>query len=283
MENMKKLRCPICNAKVTGGKCPFCKITEEQILYASNTKAKKEVNKKKVYSSTLKPIDVKKSDMLTLTILYGLLGVGSFFVGKKNRGLYQVISFGVFFVFFVLELLFMMYRIENAVFNLLTDLVLLNFGVCIIMWTLDVCRVIFNRYSYPVVLPNVDKIDVAKEELRLIKEKLDHKNDKYKNVLIKFQNFFKALKNKQKTRKQEKLAKKQDKLTKKQEKLDLEKSKLNDQVENTSNGEDGVEEINSNKVKEKEYLLDEDLGVKITESDDKVTEQREIKKKKNRK
>ena len=79
------------------------------------------------------------------------------------------------------------------------------------------------------------------------------------------------------------MAKKQDKLTKKQEKLDLEKSKLNDQVENTSNGEDGVEEINSNKVKEKEYLLDEDLGVKITESDDKVTEQREIKKKKNRK
>ena len=134
MEKINKLRCPICNAKITGGKCPFCKITDNQIYYASNTKAKKEVNKKKVYNSTFKPIDVKKADMLTITILYGLLGVGSFFVGKKKRGIYQVLSFSVFFVLYLLELIFVAYNLENAVFNLISDLVLLNFGVCIILW-----------------------------------------------------------------------------------------------------------------------------------------------------
>lgn len=284
MENIKKLRCPICNAKVTGGKCPFCKITEEQILYASNTKAKKEVNKKKVYNSTLRPIDVKKSDMLTITLLYGLFGVGSFFVGKKNRGLYQAISFGVFFIFFVLELLFMMHHIENAVFNLFTDLVLLNFGICIIVWTLDVCRVILNRYAYPVVLPDVDKIEVAKEELRLIKEKLDHKNDKYKNVLIKIKNFFISLKLKLKTRKQEKLSRKQEKLSRKQEKLNLEKSKLDNEL-NKSNEDVELKDAQKDiKVHETEVKNEKDLGIEITGSDGVVTEKRVIKNnKKNRK
>lgn len=284
MENIKKLRCPICNAKVTGGRCPFCKITEDQIIYASNTKAKKEVNKKKVYNSTFRPIDVKKSDMLTLTLLYGLFGVGSFFVGKKNRGLYQVISFSVFFVFFVLQLLFMMYHIKNAVFDLFTDLVLLNFGICIIMWTLDVCRVLFNRYAYPVVLPDVEKIDIAKEELRLIKEKLDHKNDKYKKPLIKIKDWFVSLKSKQKTRKQESLTKKQEKLTKKQEKLNLEKLKIENDIEKFNDSNDKSNEINTAENKDEEVKKDIDLGVEITEGNGKVTEKREIKnKKKNRK
>ena len=45
----------------------------------------------------------------------------------------------------------------------------------------------------------VDKSEI-KEELRLIKEKFDHKNDNYKNVLIKIKNFFASLKLKLKTK-----------------------------------------------------------------------------------
>ena len=287
MNDITKLRCPICNAKIKGGKCPYCKITDKQIIYASNKKAKKEVNKKKVYDSTYKPLDVKKSDMVTLTILYGLLGVNSFFVGKKNKGIYQLISAILFFIVCIFSIVFMIMQVENAVFNLFFDLLAINFGISIVMWTLDIFRVCFNKYAYPVVLPDEDKIDVAKEELLLIQEQLNKKNDKYKKPFVKIREIINKIKEKFKSKEEDKLSKKQEKLTKKQQKLDLEKSKLeNEIIKNKENIENKKELEMENKVNSVDEVdrENQDLGVERTEFNGKVTERREIKtNKKNRK
>ena len=182
----------------------------------------------------------------------------------------------------------MFYNFESSIFDLFTDLVLINFGICIIMWTLDIFRVCFNRYAYPVVLPDADKIDLAKEELKVIKEKLDHKNDKYKKPIIKLKKFFDGIKNKLKSNKDDKLAKKQEKLTIKQQKLDLEKSKLESEINKTKDNNQDTsinvdKEINS-KNEEDINPKASDLGIEKSEENGIITEKREIKKsKKNRK
>ena len=78
------MRCPICGAKLKDEKCPYCLITNKQVIYASNKKAKafKKENKEKdnVHTSTIRPKDVNKVKIWLFTVLGGWFGADSFLI-----------------------------------------------------------------------------------------------------------------------------------------------------------------------------------------------------------
>ena len=78
------MRCPICGAKLYAKQiCPYCKITDEQILNASNKKVKeyrKTGNTDMIHYTTVIPKDLSRLKIILYTIFLGLVGVNHYYV-----------------------------------------------------------------------------------------------------------------------------------------------------------------------------------------------------------
>ena len=155
------MNCPICGAKVKNEICPYCEITNKQIIYASNKQAK-EIRKEKkdqskiCYSSTM-PKDVNKVKLWIFLIFGGWFGADSFLTGKYFKGLFCLFSYITIFMVGLLKTLADQYNWgTNAVdtFGALLSLMSIFGVVVFLMWFVGVIQMLTKKYKVPVVLPD---------------------------------------------------------------------------------------------------------------------------------
>ena len=120
------MRCPICGAKLVGKQlCPYCKITDEQILNASNRKVKeyrKTGNKDMIHLTNVVPKDLSKLKIILYTIFFGFVGVNHFYVLRNIRGTYSLVStigcLTIFFLGIAVEISASMQGVYNVLYNI---------------------------------------------------------------------------------------------------------------------------------------------------------------------
>lgn len=163
------MRCPICNAKMReDGCCPYCKISGEQVIFASNKKAKKYMRtgkKNEVYYSSTKPIDVTFLDMIMLTIFTGIFGGHDFYVGKVFKGLFHLIPILLAILTVGLSEININIFKDGGILQLTYELIIAVVGLSIIFWIADIFAVALKYYKYPVVLESIDTIEKRKMKI----------------------------------------------------------------------------------------------------------------------
>lgn len=169
------MKCPQCGYKIKQDACPYCNIKSKEVIFASNKKAKKLLQanmQHDVHYTTKVPTDVSKTKMLLLTVFLGGFGAGNFYIGRRKRGLFTLISFVIGIISSYLRL----YYFDNII--LLRDIASIGafFAVAaVFLWFSDAFAVLINRFDYPVVLAS--DADIKKAE-KQIAEKFYNKIDK---------------------------------------------------------------------------------------------------------
>lgn len=147
------MRCPICGAKMVNKQlCPYCKITDKQVLNASNkkvTKCRKDGNKDFIHFTTIIPKDVNKLKLILFTIFLGLFGVNHLYVKRVIRGWYSIII-DTLFVIFVLINMFVMPN--SGCFNVIYQIIGYAMAINVILWIFDIINVFVKAFRVPVVL-----------------------------------------------------------------------------------------------------------------------------------
>lgn len=150
------MKCPICGCKMKEEfMCPYCKITGTQVKEASNKKAKERIKKKdtkEVYNSTYMPQDVNRTRLLLVTLFGGFVGAQKFYVGKYKMGLFSVFAFAYCFTFYALS--FFIFKDVMAL-KYFADFGYMMYAVVIFVWISDFFKVLFKKFSIPVVLGDV--------------------------------------------------------------------------------------------------------------------------------
>ena len=179
------MRCPICGAKLKNEMCPYCKITNKQVIYASNKKAIELIKEKKadgnVHTSNVMPKDIDKSKVWIFTILGGMFGIDSFYLGKFYKGLYCLLTYIGLYVASFLKILAEtlkngdMYYVFDTIQSLFTVFGVVSF----MMWLVGVINLLTKKYKYPVVLPKeTDAQKMYLDELAENKRKAEEKEAK---------------------------------------------------------------------------------------------------------
>ena len=153
------MRCPICGAGVKNEECPYCKITNKQIMYASNKQAKELIKEHKdkdnVHYSNVTPKDVNRVKVWLFTFLGGWYGADSFLTGKYYKGWFSLITYLALYITTFFKVLAEMYSWgANAyqVFSYLQSFFTI-FGVITFMfWFVGMISLLTKKYKYPVVL-----------------------------------------------------------------------------------------------------------------------------------
>lgn len=171
------MNCPICGAKVKNNICPYCEITNKQIIYASNKQAK-EIRKAKKdqsnihYSSTL-PKDVNKVKLWIFLIFGGWFGADCFLTGKYTKGIFCFVTYIVLIITGTLKTLAEMNNWgANAVdtFGALLSLFSI-FGVAVfLMWFVGIIAMIAKKYKVPVVIPSKELADQMHIEAQIVEQ-----------------------------------------------------------------------------------------------------------------
>mgnify|MGYP003306566201 FL=1 len=154
----RKMECPVCGAKMVDNKiCKYCGVTREQVLTASNEKAKqarKSGNKENICYTTEAPSDINKVKLSLLVVFLGLFGAANFYVGKYTKAWFNLISTSLSFIFSLLLFIFEKVKLPNLeyVFAILLDFVCWFMAVSLIMWAMDIFGIIFKKFKIPVIL-----------------------------------------------------------------------------------------------------------------------------------
>ena len=140
--------------------CKYCKITDEQVINASNKKVKeyrKKDMKDLIHFTTVIPKDVSRLNLIMYTIFLGLLGVNHFYVNRVVRGTYSVLSFSLSIAIFILSLAVPTLR-NYMIFELLFELLFYTLIFNIIMWVGDIINVFIKAFKIPVVLADKESL-----------------------------------------------------------------------------------------------------------------------------
>lgn len=151
------MRCPICGAKMKQEQfCPFCNVTSDQVLGASNKKVKqyrKNGSKDLIYFTNVLPSDVSRLKLILYTIFFGLFGVNHFYVNRPNRAIFSVVTSAGSMLFFILYLLIdFKTKFAENLFSIVYQLIFYGMAVNVIIWILDVFAVLFKTFKVPVVM-----------------------------------------------------------------------------------------------------------------------------------
>lgn len=171
-------RCPRCNFKTPNNmaRCGNCGLNFEKFNNATNAEAKSAFRmgeKERVLHTTKVPSDINKWKFLLVCIFGGWFGLHFFKLGKKWRGLFQILGLlGAFiYSYFIIK------------FNLRTgyagNLVLvcgIIWVASFIIWLSNILSIIFNRFKYPVSLPYSNKVETI-ENVKLSKNNIDKKGE----------------------------------------------------------------------------------------------------------
>lgn len=153
-------RCPRCNFKSSKSVniCPNCQLNYTKFDVATNKSAKqaiREGRKNNVIYRKGCPKDVSKFKLLLLTVFLGFTGAHLYRVGRYKRA----VTYTVFFIIGLVYTIITSY-IEITGYSLIWEVFYLltaGWGAVMLLWIVDIFRVIFNRFKIPVSLPYVEK------------------------------------------------------------------------------------------------------------------------------
>ena len=179
------MRCSICGAKLKNEQCPYCKISNKQVIYASGKKAKELIKEKKaegnVHTSTIMPKDIDKLKVWIFAILGGIFGIDSFYLGRFYKGLYCFLTYVGLYLTSLLKLIADIVSNANMfyVFDLLQSLFTIFGVVSFMMWLVGVINLLTKKYKYLVVLPKEsDAQKMYLDELAENQRKAQEKEEK---------------------------------------------------------------------------------------------------------
>jgi TM2 domain-containing membrane protein YozV len=199
----KNFKCPRCEFKcdLDAIVCPNCGMIFSRLKVATNAEAKRAYKlkeKDRVVLSTSLPCDVDKVKFLLLLIFLGWAGAHNFYVGKKGKGWYSIISLLAYIGAMTINYFVngMFWTGTNFFVYELTEITGLAEVGAIFIWAMDIINYIFHKYKYPISLPLKEKdnnrgIDYEKIEESLKKESLikddekDSKNNENNNDSLK--------------------------------------------------------------------------------------------------
>jgi len=146
-------RCPRCNAKtpVTAKICPNCQLNYEKFDTATNHEAKEAIHADEMDRVLMRkgcPPDIKRWKLLLMVIFLGFMGGHYYYVGRTKMGIF----FTAFFLVGALNAVltsFIGEYLTGEWYQVFTILVLI-WGIVVILWIVDIAKVIFNRFKIPV-------------------------------------------------------------------------------------------------------------------------------------
>ncbi len=138
--------------------CPYCKVTDTQVLGASNKKVKeyrKNGNKDLIHYTTVIPKDLSKLKIILYTIFFGVVGINHYYVNRPVRGTFSMVSAVGSIVMMALYFsIDFSTKFGEAFFALIYQIVFYCMAFNIILWVLDVFAVICKGFKVPVVMPD---------------------------------------------------------------------------------------------------------------------------------
>lgn len=157
------MKCPVCGARLVAKQiCPYCKITDEQILEASNRKVKeyrKTGNKDLICYTNVIPKDVSRLKLILYTIFLGWFGINHLYVLRPVRGIFSIVS-----TVGSLSILFLGIAVEipstgflSSLYVILYNVLFYAMAINVVIWAFDVFAVLFKTFKVPVVLPKKEK------------------------------------------------------------------------------------------------------------------------------
>lgn len=171
-------RCPRCNFKTPNdmARCGNCGLNFEKFNTATNAEAKSAFRigeKERVLHTTKVPSDINKWKFLLLCILGGWFGLHFFKLGKKWRGLFQILGLlGAFiYSYFIIK-----FNLRTGYAGNLILICGIIWVVSFIIWLSNIISIIFNRFKYPVSLPYSNKVETI-ENIKLHKDNVDKKGE----------------------------------------------------------------------------------------------------------
>ncbi len=155
------MKCPKCGCGIRKGAfCPYCKITADEVIFASNVEAKKRIKAKDtedVYTSSYIPFDVSKKKLFFVTFFGGLLGFDAYYLGRYKRAIIQFATIVLAFIMYTLS-----YVLGYTVLRSVTDILGIASCIFLVMWIGNTFRVLMNKATVPVVLPTADELSERK-------------------------------------------------------------------------------------------------------------------------
>lgn len=156
------LRCPICGAKMVQKQiCPYCKVTDTEVLEASNKKvkeARKAGNKDLIHTTTTIPKDVSRLKLILFTIFLGFVGVNHYYINRPVRATFSVISTAGSIAIFIMYLTIdFSTKFGEGLFALVYQILFYCMALNVVFWILDIFNVIFKSMKIPVVMPDKER------------------------------------------------------------------------------------------------------------------------------
>lgn len=153
MNLFRNKRCPRCNEKVPTEivVCPSCQLNFQKFDSATNEEAKEALRmgeKDRVLMRKGRPSDVKFVPLLLITILLGFAGAHYYYVGRYKMGAFFSIFFAVGVVNAILTSL-LDATPKGDLYQIFTLLVLV-WGAVVALWIIDIAKVCFNKFKFPV-------------------------------------------------------------------------------------------------------------------------------------
>jgi hypothetical protein len=133
--------------------CPYCKITDKQVLGASNKKVKeyrKSGNTDMIHYTTNIPNDLKRWKIVLYTILLGWLGINHFYVNRPKRGAFSIVATVGSILMITLEYVL---KFDSILAKLTYEIFLYAMAINVVLWITNCVSVIFKSFKVPVVLP----------------------------------------------------------------------------------------------------------------------------------
>ena len=159
--NKNYKRCPRCNYKtpVSMPKCGNCGLNYDKFNSATNEEAKSAFRmgeNERVLYTTQRPNDVNKIAVLLKCMFAGWFGLHYFSIGRKWRGLFQLVGvvFGIIYATAVLRIGYI-----SGYFGAFLLLLGIIWLASFIIWLTDIVSIVFNRFKYPVSLPYSSKAE----------------------------------------------------------------------------------------------------------------------------
>ena len=110
-------------------------------------------NQDLIYFSNVIPKDVSRIKLLLYTIFFGFLGINHFYVKRKIRWAYSMIST----IGSILILIIAIAVGTNTFFNVLYYILFAMMSINLILWVSDIFNVLFGLFKIPVVLSSKEE------------------------------------------------------------------------------------------------------------------------------
>lgn len=150
------MKCPVCGCKMKSGICPYCNITEAQVLASSNQEGKKAIkehNRRYVHYTTVLPSDVSRKKLFWLSLLLGWTGAQNFYVGKQGKAWFSAIVSTLVIVFSILFTISSLnHWVITNILYMIIELLVIPTIVMLFIWLVDIINVITKNFKVPILI-----------------------------------------------------------------------------------------------------------------------------------